>query len=157
MFQRVLVPLDGSDVAEMALEYAPKITDPQGRIVLLSVIDVPQYPASTFHPAGVVAYNTNKEVLVEELLPQTESYLKKVAESLQGRGFHAIVETTIGEAASAIVEKAEELKIEAIVMSTHGRSGISRWLFGSVAGKVISAAHCPVLIIPARKLAAGSK
>jgi nucleotide-binding universal stress UspA family protein len=152
MFKHVLIPLDGSDVAEKALDYARQVTDPEGRIMLLSAIDVPQYPASTFHPAGVVAYNTSQEVVVEDLLPQAEEYLKKIAESLRRSGYKVEIEATVGEAAMTIVERAKSLNVDVIVMSTHGRSGISRWLFGSVASKVLGSTHCPVLIVPAKQV-----
>ena len=60
------------------------------------------------------------------------------------------VEVHVGEPANVIVETAERLKVDAIVMSTHGRSGLSRWLFGSVTNKVLSANVCPVYVIPSK-------
>ena len=57
-----------------------------------------------------------------------------------------------GQPAERILEQAEELAVDAIVMSTHGRSGVSRWVFGSVAQKVLSGASCPIFIIPLRSL-----
>lgn len=150
MFKHVLIPLDGSEVAEKAMPYLREITDPEGEITLFSAVDVPQYPASTFHPAGVVSYNMSHEVVVEELVPQIEEYLNNIAERLRNEGYHVHIKTVIGEAAHAIVEHAESAKVDAIVMSTHGRSGISRWLFGSVASKVLGSTPCPVLIVPAK-------
>lgn len=151
MLKRVLVPLDGSEVAERAIKYAREITDPsEGQITLLSAIDVPEYPASAFYPT-VVAYEANHEVVTEQLVPQANEYLQKVAESLRKSGFRVNVETVIDEAASAILEKAKDLQVDVIVMSTHGRSGLSRWLFGSVANKVLSSSPCPVFIVPVKR------
>ena len=53
-----------------------------------------------------------------------------------------------GDPASVIVDTAGQLHVDAIVMSTHGRSGISRWIFGSVTNKVLGMAECPVLVVP---------
>ena len=55
-----------------------------------------------------------------------------------------------GDPATVIVETAQKLHVDAIVMSTHGRSGLSRWLFGSVTQKVLAASCCPVFVIPAK-------
>lgn len=153
MLNHILVPLDGSEVSERALPYAKRVVDPtEGTITLLTVLDVPDYPVTAYYPT-VVAYDTSPEKVSEKLMPQAKDYLNKTAEALHREGFRVTMSTVIGEPAGAIVEKAEELKVDAIVMSTHGRSGISRWLFGSVASKVLESSRCPVFIIPVRSKA----
>lgn len=150
MLKHILVPLDGSEVSERALPYAREIIDKaEGRITLLTVLDVPDYPVTAYYPT-VVTYDTSPEKITEKLMPQAEDYLKKTTEALVREGFRVTMTTMIGEPAGAIVEKADELKVDAIVMSTHGRSGISRWLFGSIASKVLESSHCPVFIVPVR-------
>lgn len=151
MLDHVLVPLDESVLAEKALAYAKQITTNGGKITLLSVIDVPEYALTAFYSTGIVAESHNHQVVVDRMIPQTHSYLDSIAKTLREAGFDAKAEAIIGEAAHSIVEKAEGLDVDAIVMSTHGRSGFSRWLFGSVTSKVLSSATCPVFVIPSRK------
>lgn len=151
MLKNVLVPLDGSEVAERALQYARQIADPEGgKITLLTALDVPEYTMMAYYPT-VVAYEGSAENITEKMMPQAKDYLAHTSETLQREGFHVKSEAIIGEPASVIVERARELGVDAIVMSTHGRSGISRWLFGSVASKVLESAQCPVFIVPVRQ------
>jgi nucleotide-binding universal stress UspA family protein len=91
------------------------------------------------------------EGLARQMRVQAESYLRQVAERLRGTGARIDILVQVGKAADVIVENAADLNVDAIVMATHGRSGISRWLLGSVTQKVLSAAPCPVYVIPSRK------
>jgi nucleotide-binding universal stress UspA family protein len=151
MLQHVLVPLDGSEVAEKALMHAQSIIDPaQGRMTLLSVVDIPEYAMVSHYPA-VIQYEDKYDKINSELIPQATDYLNKQAESLRASGYTVDVDTITGDAANSIVEKADAIGVDAIVMSTHGRSGITRWLFGSVANKVLESSNCPVFIVPVRK------
>jgi nucleotide-binding universal stress UspA family protein len=151
MFKHVLIPLDGSEVAEKALEYARHITDSDGgRITLLTALDVPEYPPAMYYPAGVATYEINQQTMNEQVIPQAREYLMRIAESLTEAGYTTQIEAIIGEPALTIVEHAEKHDVDVIVMSTHGRTGFSRWLFGSVALKVLGSASCPVFIVPAR-------
>ena len=148
MLKHTLVPLDGSEIAEYALEYVSQITDPSdGRITLLTAIDVPEYPATAFYPT-VVAYEANQETVTEQLVPQAHDYLNTAADTLRKSGFKVEMEAVIDDPATAIVEAAKRLNVDAIVMCTHGRSGIGRWLFGSVTHKVLGSTHCPVFVVP---------
>lgn len=150
MLKHILIPLDGSDIAEKALPYAEQIIQPPNTITLLTALDVPDYPATLFYPAGIATYELNKETMEEQIIPQARDYLEKIKKSLQENGFTVQIKTVIGEPASTIVKEAIELQVDAIVMSTHGRSGISRWLFGSVAIKVLGLSCCPVFVVPAK-------
>jgi nucleotide-binding universal stress UspA family protein len=151
MFKHVLVPLDGSEIAEKALGYAQQIADPNGgRITLLTALDVPEYPPAMYYPAGVATYEINQQTMNEQIIPQAQEYLQRIAQTFTEAGYATQIEAVIGEAAQTIVEHAEKHDVEVIVMSTHGRTGFSRWLFGSVASKVLGSARCPVFVIPAR-------
>ncbi len=151
MFKHVLIPLDGSEIAEKAIDYARHITDPNGgHITLLTALDVPEYPPAMYYPAGVAAYEINQQTMNEQVIPQAQEYLQRIAESFKDAGYITHIEAIIGDPAQTIVEHAEKHEADAIVMSTHGRTGFSRWLFGSVALKVLGSARCPVFIIPAR-------
>lgn len=150
MLKHILIPLDGSELAEKALPYAKEIIAPDGKITLLAVIDVPEYAISAFYSAGVVPENTNRQIMMDKMIPQTHDYLESIGNQF-GQDIVIDQEVVIGEAASAIVEMAEKKEVEAIAMSTHGRSGLGRWLFGSVTSKVLGAVNCPVFVVPNRK------
>jgi nucleotide-binding universal stress UspA family protein len=147
MLEHVLVPLDGSQLAEQALEHARRIVNRQGKITLLTAVDVPEIPMyGLYPPASIPDY----QAAIEDALPQARAYLEQIARELEANGYQVSTEAQIGEAADVIARTAQELAVDAIVMSTHGRSGLSRWLFGSVTSKVLSAKVCPVFVIPSR-------
>lgn len=145
MFKHLLVPLDGSQLAETALPYARELaTRFDSRITLLQVVRGPHISASL----GGDAYADVLLVLREQNLGDTTGYLKTVQSRLIQDGFQTEMRVIEGEAvAEAIVEMASEQGVDTIVMSTHGRGGLSRWVFGSVADKVMRLADMPVLLI----------
>lgn len=148
MLKHVLVPLDGSKLAEEALPHAVNIVAPDGKITLLSAVDVPEVPIYGYYPPATVP---DYQSTVEDLLPQAKHYLEQVAATLELPELTVCLEAEIGEPAQVIAETASRLKVDAIVMSTHGRSGLSRWLFGSVTNKVLGTRCCPVYVIPSRQ------
>lgn len=151
MLGHVLVPLDGSQLAEMALEQAKKLLGPDGRLTLLSVFDLPEYPIYGYYPTPLIVEETDYQTATRDLLPKAKEYLEKIAAPLREENLWVDVVAEIGEPAAVIVETAQRLRVDAICMSTHGRSGFSRWLFGSVTNKVLTATPCPVLVVPGRK------
>lgn len=150
MLKHVLVPLDGSNLAEAALEYATQVVDPAGQLTLFTVINLPELPIYDFYPTPVVVAQEYESAVVEAT-PRARDYLKGIAENLRKQtGASIKTEVSSGDAALAIVEAANNLKVDAIVMSTHGRSGLGRWLFGSVTQKVLSTCDVPVMVIPSK-------
>ena len=147
MLAHVLVPLDGSLLGEQALKYARQIISPDAHITLVTAVEMPEIPFSGFDLVGGTAAPYYR-ITLEEVMAQAKTYLQKTSESLQGEGFQVKYIVKYGEPASVIVDTADQLHVEAIVISTHGRSGISRWIFGSVTSKVLSMAECPVLVVP---------
>jgi nucleotide-binding universal stress UspA family protein len=152
MLKHTLVPLDGSALAEEALKYAVEITDPLGEITLMSAVELPEIMPGGFYPivdpalVGA-AYNEHKDKAysAEEVVTQVKVYLEHTAEQLGERTVSTHVE--ISEPAALILKLAEERKVDAIVISTHGRSGLSRWLFGSVTQRVLNHALVPVFVV----------
>lgn len=147
MLNHVLVPLDGSKLAEEALPHALNILAPGGKITLLSAVDVPEVPMYGYYPPTTVP---DYEAANQELLPQARTYLENIARQLGQDNIQIALEAQIGDPAEVITEAAGKYHVDAIVMSTHGRSGLGRWLFGSVTQKVLSAKPCPVYVIPSR-------
>lgn len=155
MLNRVLVPLDGSELAEKALHHARTIAAPGAEIILLAAIDPPEYISYSMYgtqplPPQAVAARTDVDYpsLTREMTDQTEAYLEQVSGELREAGFNVRHIVEVGAPADVIIQIAESASADAIVMSTHGRSGLSRWILGSVTNKVLSATPCPVFVIP---------
>ena len=150
MLDHLLVPLDGSVLAEKALPKALQIVAPGGRITLVLVVDIPQLPISGYDLMSPTSPWTT-EGTVNEIVARSRSYLEAMADSIRNQGLHAGVLVEYGDPATAVVTVARERKVDAIIMSTHGRSGLRRWLFGSVTRRVLESAPCPVYVIPAHE------
>jgi nucleotide-binding universal stress UspA family protein len=147
MLAHVLIPLDGSPLAESALEYALKLVKPDGKITLLSVIQIPEYPVYDLYP--IPATIPSYDMTFDQLLPGAKTYLEKIAENLKvTTDLEVEIKIETGDPAALICDTADEIGAETIVMSTHGRSGLGRWFFGSVTSKVLMGTHCPVLVVP---------
>jgi nucleotide-binding universal stress UspA family protein len=138
---RILVPLDGSPLAEKALEPAWQLATAFDAEMLL--FNAWQIPATGYD-------NFPVRVLDEwELAAQAaaEEYLSHVTRRLLAQGMRVRGEAQFGGAAESIVAKAQSANVNLIVMSTHGRSGINRWLLGSIADRVLGSSPIPVLLI----------
>ncbi len=148
MLKHVLVPLDGSKLAEEALAHALEIVAPDGRITLVCAIEIQDTPVYGYYAPLTMPDNTATK---NELVPIAQHYLDGLASEINKDGLKAVFEVTIGDPVTVITETAERLHVDAIVMSTHGRSGIGRFLFGSVTNKILGAKICPVFVIPSKQ------
>lgn len=153
MFKRILVPLDGSRLAEAALPAALELASKfDSEVTLLRVVQPPQIMLT--HTDGGV-YAELLTTLKQEANEEARFYLKAHQNSLRQQGYRVNVHITEGEpVAEMILETIASLGCDTIVMSTHGRGGISRWVFGSVADKVLRQASVPVILIRATEEAA---
>jgi len=140
-YKKILVALDGSELAEAALDHAQKLaSDPESEIVLLRVsVD----PAAEFSFSDPHIANN----IIQELETETLSYLQSVRSKLQRAGFRASFLIHQGAIAETILQTAAEIQADVIVMSTHGRSGVKRWLLGSVADRVVTHSDIPIMLI----------
>jgi len=138
----MLIPLDGSKLAENVLPYARALARALDlRIELLSVVDTMDF-ARTTHAGHVRDFDP----IIEAAVREGEQYLENVARSFTGMTVdNCVVEQ--GQADQIIVEKAARDKETLIGMATRGRSGIHRWLMGSVAEKVLRGATNPLLLV----------
>lgn len=147
--RRILVPVDFSEPSRRALDFAiPLATSFRAEITLLHVID-PVEIVGTPEALGLLA-GPYLDLLVrreDEGRKELERWVKR----LRGRriGAHAVV--VKGKPHKAIVETAERLRIDLIVMATHGLTGWSRLVLGSVAEKVVRLASCPVTTVGVRE------
>lgn len=136
-FSKVLVPLDGSAVAEAILPFIEQIAGPLDMEVTLVHI-VPLTPVDVM---GQVAANP----VVREL--DAQAYLELVVEKLRAKGIRAGGRVRIGSPAAEIIAAAKEIGADLIAMTTHGRTGLGRLLFGSVAETVLRASPIPVFLM----------
>ncbi|MBI1277435.1 MAG: hypothetical protein GC179_04845 [Anaerolineaceae bacterium] len=153
MLKHILVPLDGSKFAEDALKYASEILAPEGKLTLVCAVMIPEVPVYGAYSSLTIP---DFDITDSELLPQAKEYLQKVAAALGKADLNIDYEVKLGDPATVIVGIAEKAQVDAIVMSSHGRSGIGRLLFGSVTNKVIGARVCPVMIVPSKEETAAS-
>ena len=155
VYSKLLVPLDGSDLAEAVLPYVVELVGKFGsEVTLLQVVDSFERVVAEAMPAAVEpaagAAVVGVEVAEEQVRAQqdhAQGYLSETAATLQAQGISSRFEIVEGGAAESIVRYANEHGIDLIAMSTHGRSGLGRLFFGSVSEDVLRAATCPVLLI----------
>jgi nucleotide-binding universal stress UspA family protein len=141
VYTRIMIPLDGSVTAEQVVPYARALA--RGLklpVELLAVVDV----AALLTSVERARYFDN---LTEQELRKSKEYLEKIAERFSGSRVKRTVER--GQAADIIIEKAAADESILIAMTTHGRSGLKRWLLGSVAEKVLRGSTNPLLLVRA--------
>ena len=142
MYQKILVPLDGSHLAEHALPYAKKLAQNDAELILLQVIRLPLPVISPEIGMGMPVID------MDDLSKESLSYLNGIVAQLDQEGLHAKAEIVEGEnVADAIAAFAKTHGIDLIVQSTHGRGGLSRLVFGSVAEAVLRQTPCPIMFI----------
>lgn len=161
LYKKILVPLDGSDLAAQALPHAEKIAADSGaKLILLRVVE--NNPHFALAPAAMVGaglttgVGTGNVGLVmlptdddahRQAMDEAKQSLDLLAEELRYRQIDAEASIDTGDPATQIVDYAADNGVDLIVMSTHGRTGIRRWTYGSVAAKVLQAAPCAVMIV----------
>lgn len=137
MFKTILVPLDGSELAAKALPYAERLAKESGsQLILVRAIEAWGSGGRRHDHEG-------------EALPHAEAGLQAIASDLSIRGITPETVVCVDEAASAIDGVARHHHADVIVMSTHGRSGLARWAYGSVAERVLRSNELPLLLVSA--------
>jgi len=151
MYNKIMVPLDGSDLAECVIPHVEAITTgcKITNVVFVRVVNPIHLPASV--PArGEFGFSENQRRELEEQHKQTaDTYLKKIVENTRLEGARLNYEVLEGKVADTLAHWAEENGVDLIVIASHGRSGVSRWVMGSVADRVLRSACVPVLMIRA--------
>ncbi len=154
MYERILVPLDGSKAGEAALRYIEELVSKLSPEVKVEVT-LFQAVSSLSHyvPAGeVAALIPYTDAEMKQIKRKAMDYLKKIGEGLRSKGTIVKIKVGIGNASEEIIKAAEETNADLIAMSTHGRSGLSRWAFGSVTDKVLRrGGTVPIVMVKAPK------
>ena len=141
MYRRALIPLDGSMVAEAIIPFILEIAGPLDMQVPLLRVVVPVPPVVVEGSSYVVAED------VEKLRANAEKYLASVAAELRDQGVRVTIQVRSGEAVTEILAGAREVEADLIAMTTHGRGGLGRLLFGSIAEAVLRQAEIPVFMM----------
>ncbi len=155
MYNRILVPLDGSKLSESSFIHAQAIAKGVGdsNIVLLTVLESSKggFPEAIYDAASFEEVHEELVKANRQIQQNAENYLISKADGLRKAELEVkteVIQADLGQgAADIIIDYARANKIDLIIMSTHGRSGISRWTLGSVTDKVIRHSGIPVLTI----------
>jgi nucleotide-binding universal stress UspA family protein len=142
-YKHILVPLDGSELAEAALTDALALARLSlAEVTLLKVV----LPIE-----GVIEIGTHDAIYVDEIWQinkkQALEYLESVRDRISNEPFKVHVAVEMGPAAETIIDYARKHPVDLIVMATHGHSGLKRWVYGSVADKVLRGSHLSVLLV----------
>ena len=149
MFKHLLIPLDGSELAEQALAAATELARQfNSQITLLRVADAPYLLTQATNRSFAELITSLREAERQEAI----TYLRQCQETLQQEGFNVQYAVAEGEpVAEQILQRVKPLGADTIVMSTHGWGGLRRWVYGSVADRVLRHATVPVLLVRGRE------
>jgi len=141
MYKKILVTLDGSELVKKALVQAEKLAQTFGsEIILFQVVPFMPIYGSPELVTPLIVDEKQKE--------SAEKYLLALAEELKRKGIKVSSAVKTGQqVAVEIIDFAKETGVDLIIMSTHGRSGITRWVLGSTALKVLTLAETPILLL----------
>lgn len=146
MYKRIVVPLDGSDLAEQAIATAEGLATTTGATVhLVRVVD---FPSSSFaYVYGGMIESQAIAVQLEDERQLAEGYLQEVGQSIVEHGLAVTCEVRHGVAIQELVDAMQPGDL--FVIASHGRSGVARWFLGSVAEEIMRRATVPVLLVRA--------
>ena len=157
MSKKILIPLDGSETGETALQYVESLIDglaagERAEITLLQVIKLGTHDVEIRGAPSTIHVPYTEEEM-KQFEAQANQYLDKAGEGLRSKGATVNCKVVRCErnvsSAVKIIESEEETNADLVAMSTHGRHGLSRWAFGSVSEKVLRGGKVPVLMVRA--------
>jgi nucleotide-binding universal stress UspA family protein len=149
MYEKIMVPLDGSELAECVLPHVEgfikgcHVSD----VVFVRVVEPPApvpsyYGEASIRPESYVETEPARKSAAKDYLDQIKNRLK-----YEGTELHS--EVLVGRVADSLADYTEKNDIDLIIMATHGRSGITRWVRGSIADKILRSSNVPVLMVRA--------
>ena len=155
MYKKILVPLDGSELAECVLPHVESIAKGCGveSVVFARVVEPVDAPYGAIGDGGAVLTvpeTTRMRADIDESNKKdAEQYLNQLVNRQKYEGVKVQSTLIIGKAADSVAEYATKNDVDLIIIATHGRSGISRWVWGSVADRILRSACVPVLMVRA--------
>jgi len=146
MYKKIMVPVDGSDLAECVLPHVETIASAtRATVELVRVVEPLQVPTK-----GGIALTVEDIAQIEkETTAEARKYLEDLASMLRDKGLKVETRLISGKVAESLTDDALNINADLIVMATHGRSGVSRWVWGSVADRILHASRVPVLLVRA--------
>lgn len=154
MTKRILVPTDFSTASQQALDYAIEFSRTlKAELILLHAVEPAYFTGAT----GVYGVGFDSGLVQQQIESAAREQLARLAARLKEKRLAVRTALSLGPPAGAITAAAGKLKPDLIVMATHGRTGLSHALLGSVAERVVRTAPCPVLTIPPKRTAASPK
>ncbi len=140
MYEKILVPLDGSEIAECALTHTMKLAKAGlvGEVVLLGVVEINLSWGSE---------SRDFANLQHQKFSNSEEYLARIQSQFEAQGLKANAEVMVGRADQTIIHFAKSNAVDLIVIASHGYTGMKQWVFGSVALRVLHDDECAVLLI----------
>jgi nucleotide-binding universal stress UspA family protein len=147
MYKKILVPLDGSEFAEKVLPHVEAIAVCTGAEVVLIRVTVSPYEGASAAASMPGFMPVFLPEVGEDVVKEAADYLNKVRDDLRAHGLQVSILVKDGVASEVIMEYAHTGGVDLIAMSTHGRTGLGRALFGSVAEEVLRRAGKPILLI----------
>jgi nucleotide-binding universal stress UspA family protein len=147
MYKKIMVPLDGSELAECVLPNAETMArQNDAELVLVRVVE----PISDTHVSGGVFVHIDQLNKMENDTKQIAAkYLEQIKARLNAGNIKSDCQVLIGNPASELIEFVEKNKIDLIIIASHGRSGVGRWIWGSTAEKLLHHICIPILMIRA--------
>ena len=144
-FAKILLPLDGTETANFAVSAAVELAQQlKAELVLLRVVPDLPYEVKVRNMVQVIEMNSSKQL---ELVDEATSWLQRMVDDLNLHKVRAKALVDVGDPGERIVANSVKEETDLIVMSTHGRRGVPRLLYGSVAAKVLADAACPVMLV----------
>jgi nucleotide-binding universal stress UspA family protein len=149
MYKKIMVPLDGSKLAECVLPHLETILKgcDSPEVIVVQAVE----PLSVPYGREVSQFTSLEQVKAFETHQKVEAekYLKDIAARLKKTGVNARAEVIYGKAGEVLSDYANKNDVDLVVIATHGRSGISRWVWGSVADRLVRSVCVPVLMVRA--------
>jgi len=152
MYKKIMVPLDGSELAECVLPHLAALAEggKVRNIVFVRVVEPFHLPTGDF----VIDQKQIAKIETENKIA-AEAYLKQVVSRVKYEGISVESQVLFGRVAEGLADFAAKNQVDLIVIATHGRSGVSRWVWGSVADRVLRSSCVPVLMVRAPGCVAG--
>ncbi len=157
MYNKILVPLDGSERAEAILPHVVQIAKAsEAQVILLSVLDPSVLNVELVSPMATVTFNRFHDGLAQ-LWDDTKAYLHDVQTKLWADKLDAEQRMEYGPVVDTIAKVAEEEDVDLVAIASHGRSGLGHLLYGSVASGVLNRLDQPLLVIKSRTIRPSKK
>jgi len=149
MYKKIMVPLDGSELAECVFPHLEAIVKGcrSPEVIVVQAVE----PLSVPYGREVAQFTSLEQVKAFETHQKVEAekYLKGIVARLRKAGVNARADLVYGKAGETLSDYVPKNKIDLVIIATHGRSGVSRWVWGSVADRLIHSINVPVLMVRA--------